>query len=182
MRLWFLLVLVLSISLPLNSRIHLQKRACSHKKHHETDISKIEPQYPSYITKNHFGLCLRASQDLEAGIVVGTNDCTQTDKEYIAGHESLEHRHSMVIGISADGKPIFGRVWGKGGYANHSCDPNCVSIEGEIITKRFVKKDEDLTTAYDLYVPGIAWDPKWNFKCYCLAQNCRLLIDSYKQN
>jgi len=172
---------ILSFSMHLCARVNLQNQIFLHKRYHETDITKIEPQYPSYITHNHFGLCLKASQDLDLGVIVGTNDCTVTDKEYIAGHESLEHRHSMVIGVTQDGKPIFGRGWGKGVYTNHSCDPNCKSIDGNIVTIRNVKKDEELTTSYDQFIPGVAWDPKWNFKCFCNTPNCRLFIDSYKK-
>lgn len=162
-------------------RVTVQKQHYAHRFFRETDPSKIEPQYPSYIFKGENECGVRASQDLDAGVIVGTNDCTITDKEYIAGHESVEHRHVMVIGVSHDGKPIFGRAWGKGAYINHSCDPNCESIDGDIITKRPVKKDEELTTSYDQFFPGVAWDSKWNFECKCNALNCRLTINSFKR-
>lgn len=141
----------------------------------------IEPQYPSYVDKNHYGLCLRAKEDLPKGTVVATADLEKTDLAYIAG--SADQIHIALMDVAPDGTPIWGRVRGKWAFCNHSCDPNCyLSDDGEIITNREVKKGQELTTAYDAYVANFPWPETWNFVCLCEQPNCKKVIKEYRMD
>lgn len=145
--------------------------------------SDIEPHYPSYVDSNHFGLCLRAAQDLKKGTVVATADLERTDKPYIAGHPSEEHKYVALIDVSKDGAPTWGRVRGKWAFCNHSCDPNCdIDAAWNIVTNRDIKKGQELTTSYDAFVPNYPWPETWNFECLCLAPNCKKIIKEYRMD
>lgn len=143
----------------------------------------IEPQFPSYVDTNHYGICLRAARDLKKGTVVATANLEQTDKEYIAGHASPEYKYVALMRIMPDGKHIYGRVRGKWAFCNHSCDPNCCLNENwEVVTNRDVMQGQELTTAYDMYVPDFPWQDTWNFACLCDAVNCKKLIKEYRMD
>lgn len=143
----------------------------------------IEPQYPSYVDQNHYGLCLRAEKDLEKGTIVGTADFEKTDKPYIADHPSPEHKYVAVADITKEGKPVWGKVRGKWAFCNHSCDPNCdISDNWEIITNRAVQKGQELTTSYDGYIPNFPWPETWNFVCLCNTPQCKKIINSYRMD
>jgi hypothetical protein len=143
----------------------------------------IEPQYPSHVDHNDYGLCLRAACDLKKGTVVATADFEKTDKHYIAGHSSPEYKYVALMHVAPDGTPAWGRVRGKWAFCNHSCDPNCdISDIWEIITNRDVKKGQELTTSYDAFVPNFPWPETWNFICLCKDQNCRKVIKEYRMN
>lgn len=152
----------------------------------QTDISTyhmIEPQYPSYVDHNHYGLCLRASRDLKKGTIVATADFEKTDKPYIAGHHSADYKHVALMAITRDGTPIYGKVRGKWAFCNHSCDPNCdVSETSQIITNRDIQKNQELTTSYDAFIPNFPWPETWNFKCLCDALECKKMIQSYRMD
>ena len=144
-------------------------------------FSSIESQYPSYIDSNHLGLCLRSSRDLPAGTVVATADMIETDKPYIAGHPAEEHKYVGLMRVSKEGVPTWGKVRGKWAFSNHSCDPNCqLDNDHRMITRRSVKKGEELTTAYNAFIPNFPWPESWNFECLCGAQNCRKYINGYR--
>ena len=141
----------------------------------------IEPQYPSYVDHNEYGLCLRAADDLKKGTPVATADFEKTDKPYIANHSSEEHRYVALMAITSDGKPIWGKVRGKWAFCNHSCDPNCdISDTWHIITNRDVAKGQELTTAYDAFVSHFAWRDEETFICLCKAPNCKKVIKGYR--
>jgi len=143
----------------------------------------IEPQYPSYVDQNHYGICLRASDNLKKGTVVATCDLEVTDKEYIADHPSEEHKYVALMDVSKDGKPTYGNVRGKWAFCNHSCDPNCdTSDTWEIITNREIQKGEELTTSYDSFVDNFPWPDTWNFVCLCAALNCKKIIKEYRMD
>lgn len=143
----------------------------------------IEPHYPSYVSQNYYGLCLRAVRDLKKGTIVATADFEQTDKAYIADHSDQEHKYVAVMQITQDGKPIYGRIRGKWAFCNHSCDPNCdISDTWEIITNRDVAKGQELTTSYDAFVDNLPWPESWNFKCLCEAPNCKKVIKEYRMD
>ena len=138
-------------------------------------------QYPSYISNNHFGKCLRALNDIDAGTIVATADFEETEKAYIAGHQSEEHIHVALMDLTENGKPVWGKVRGLWRFCNHSCDPNCdISDNWEIITNRVIRKDEELTTSYDAFVHGFPWPETWNFECKCNASNCKKIINTYR--
>lgn len=143
----------------------------------------IEPQFPSFIDYNHFGLCLRASCDLPKGTIVATADFEPSDKPYVAGHDSEEHKYVAVTHVTKSGMPSYGKVRGKWAFCNHSCDPNCnISPTFEVITNRAVKKEQELTTSYDGYVPYLLWPQTWNFECLCQAPSCKKFINKYRMD
>lgn len=146
-------------------------------------FNNIEPQYPSYVDQNHYGLCLRASADLEKGTIVATGDLEATDKQYIADHPADEHKYVAVMDVSKDGVATYGNVRGKWAFCNHSCDPNCdISDTWEIITNRKVYQGEELTTSYDAFVYNLPWPDSWNFKCLCSSPNCKKIIKEYRMD
>jgi hypothetical protein len=143
----------------------------------------IELTYPSYIDSNHYGLCLKAAADLPKGTLVAAPDFEETDKEYIAEHDSIDHRHIVLLHVSPEGAPIWARVRGKWAYCNHSCDPNCsLAPNWEIITDRNVRQGEELTMAYDAFIPNFPWPESWNFVCLCGAENCKKIINEYRMD
>ena len=143
--------------------------------------NKREPQYPSYVDANDFGLCLRAAHDLEPGTIVATADFEKTDKIFIANSPREEDRYIAVMDVTPDGKPVNGKIRGKWAFCNHSCDPNCtISDTWSIITNRTVKQGDELTTAYDAYVDNCPWQQSWSFECKCNAAGCKKFIDRYR--
>lgn len=141
----------------------------------------IEPQYPSYVDINQYGLCLRATRDLLKGTLVATADFQETDKEFIANSPDPEYKYVALTRITSDGKPIYSRIRGKWAFCNHSCDPNCdLSDTWQIITNRDIKQGQELTTSYDSYVPNFLWQDTWNFECLCNTPNCKKFIKEYR--
>jgi hypothetical protein len=140
-------------------------------------------EYPAYISYNNYGQCLRASNDLPAGTIVANADLEITNDHYIANHPDPKHRHVVLFAIDQHGKPIWARVYGTMALCNHSCNPNCMlNILWQVVTRRQVTKDEELTIAYDAYIPGITWQDNWTFVCYCNGPNCKKLIDKYRMD
>lgn len=143
--------------------------------------STIEPHFPSYVSRNHYGLCLRATHDLKRSTIVATADFEKTDKAYIADHDSPDHKYVALMDITEEGIPVWGRVRGKWAFCNHSCDPNCdISECWEIVTNREIAKDEELTTSYDALVPNFPWPASWNFNCLCETVHCKKTINIYR--
>ena len=141
----------------------------------------MERIYPVYVDTNILGLGLYAARDLEKGTVVAIADFEQTDTKYIANHPADEHKYVGVMGLTAQGMPIFGKVRGLWKYCNHSCDPNCdMNDTWEVVTNRKVAKGQELTTPYDAFLEGFPWPDYWNFECLCNAANCRKIINSYR--
>ncbi|KAJ3044530.1 hypothetical protein HDV00_001957 [Rhizophlyctis rosea] len=67
-------------------------------------------------------------------------------------------------------------------YANHSCDPNSyISPTQELITRRPIKANEQITFVYNNGDESEWWDPVWNFDCACGAENCQGAIDRYRK-
>jgi len=143
----------------------------------------IESQYPSYVDTNHYGLCLRASCDLDAGVIVATADFEKTDKDYRANDPREEYKYVALMHMDENGEPVWGRIRGKWAFCNHSCDPNCdLNAAGEIVTNRAIKAGEELTTSYDAYTPGFPWPESWNFECLCQSPNCKKIIKEYRMD
>lgn len=149
-------------------------------------ISDYQDDLPSYQCTNAFGKfdhCLRACQDLPAGVVVGSARFAPTENEFIALHESKEFRHVAIRGLKRSGAIAWGRVQGKMALVNHACEPNCeLSDTGDVITLKDVKESEELTIAYDAPIIGLDWNQKWNFECLCKSEHCRKKIDGYDCN
>ena len=139
------------------------------------------PHYPSYPDNNSYGRCLRALEDLERGIVVATADLERTENAYIANHPLATHIHVALMDFTEKGEPVWGKVRGLWRFCNHSCDPNCdITDNWDIVTNRAIKKDEELTTAYDAFVDNFPWPQTWTFQCKCDAINCKRIINSYR--
>lgn len=140
---------------------------------------RIPKNYPSYVDMNSYGRCLRASQDLEAGIVVATADLEPIDKPYIA--DDPDSIHIALMDVDEKGNPSWGKVRGKWAFCNHSCDPNCdITDQWEIITNRPIKQGQELTTSYDAFVYNFPWPQTWNFECKCEEENCKKIINTYR--
>ena len=145
--------------------------------------NQIEPYFPSYVDQNHYGLCLRALEDLKKGTVVATGSLEKTDKHYIADHPDEAHKYVALMDVSKDGIPTYGNVKGKWAFCNHSCDSNCdISDTWEIVTNREIKKGEELTTAYDALVYNFPWPNSWNFVCLCASVTCKKVIKEYRMD
>src|ERR1700733_8723326 len=80
-----------------------------------------EPEYPSYVSKNHYGLCLRAETDMPANTVVGTKNLKPTAENFhfISDSDDVEHRHVMLMGTDDQGNLKWGRVQGKAGKSSY---------------------------------------------------------------
>lgn len=145
------------------------------------NYNKREPHYPSYVDTNHFGFCLRAKENLKKGTIVATGSLQITEKAYIAGHDSEEHKYVALMGIDKNGNPTWGTVTGKWAFCNHSCDPNCdISDTWEIVTNRDIKAGQELTTSYDALVLNFPWPDTWNFECLCQSPQCKKVINKYR--
>lgn len=146
------------------------------------ECSARKNQFPSTLSKNHFGNCLIATRDLPAGTLVQKFLTEPTDQAFNGDlNAPLDERHVMLLEKDAQGKLLYGKVTSQARYINHSCDPNCeVNGDKEIYTIKPVKQNEELTIAYD--AGSGQWEPGWNFQCLCLAKNCRGMIDSYKSS
>ena len=143
----------------------------------------IEPQYPSWVDTNHYGLCLRAVRYLPKGTIVATADFQETDKQFIANSSDPEYKYVALSRINSDRTPIYSRIRGKWAFCNHSCDPNCdLSDTWQIITNRAVEQGQELTTAYDSYVLNFPWQDTWSFECLCDALHCKKLIKEYRHD
>ena len=140
----------------------------------------ISDNYPSLISENSYGLCLRASQKLVPNTIVASKDLVPTNNHYIANHLSPEYKYVMVMGLDDNNQMLWGKVTGKAAYVNHSCDANCESNGNYIYTMKNVEKDAELTISYDNFIPNIEWDYTWDFVCLCGEDNCRKIINSYK--
>jgi hypothetical protein len=51
---------------------------------------------------------------------------------------------------------------------NHSCDPNCWMQGLDVVARRPIKKDEELTLNYSTFAPEIP-----PFDCWCGSANCQ---------
>jgi hypothetical protein len=140
----------------------------------------LEPQYPSYVAYCGSALCLRARTDLKPDTTVGTATMVSSKAPYVHDHPSVTYRHVSIIGFR-NKKPRYGRVVGKYAFCNHSCDPNCV-VTPDFFIKAIkpIKRNEELTLAYDAYIPHLPWQTKWNFSCECNKTRCKKLINSYR--
>lgn len=62
-----------------------------------------------------------------------------------------------------------------------SCRPNSfINDELEIVTRVALKKGTEITFIYNNGDPSDYWDPIWNFKCHCGADNCQGNVDQYR--
>lgn len=142
--------------------------------------NNLEPQYPSYVSINHLGLCLKARFPLAAKTIVGTALMIHTDTYYAHDNKYNKYKHVGIMGFK-NNRPIYGRVIGKYALCNHSCRPNCIVTEEFLIkTIRHVQAHEELTVAYNAHIMHMPWNPAWTFYCACKSVNCKKIINSYR--
>lgn len=116
-----------------------------------------------------FGLF--AERDLQEGETVGVFSGAVVRYELVP-HNRV--RHVLMVG---KGWCIVDSTLAQ--FANHSCDPNCELFGATIVTRRPVKKDEEITFSYDTCEEpeGAFWDKRWSFHCRCGSRGCRGTID-----
>jgi SET domain len=135
----------------------------------------------SHVDRNDYGLCLRATRDLTAGVVVA-----QFEGDVVPFEEVPEEEITYVLSLE-DGRWLIPSSI-ESRSANHSCEPNC-SIDGQLrlVTFRPVAAGEELTYHYvmvdrahhDQSPESFFWDERWNFDCRCGSPNCMGRVDHY---
>jgi hypothetical protein len=135
-------------------------------------------QYPSKVTKNRYGKCLVAKEDLGRGEVVQRYEGVILD--CYADIPSNEICYVLAIGTNH-----YMIVRSDARFINHSCTPNCdIDQDYYVVTLEPLKKGEELTVCYNEIEPeheGMTyfWDPRWSFTCHCGSPNCIGKIDKY---
>jgi SET domain-containing protein len=93
-------------------------------------------------------------------------------------------RHVTYLFCVGDGTNVIDG-FGQAMFINHSCNPNCETIEDDddrifVVAIRNIKANEELTYEYNLYDSGDEED----LSCYCGAKRCRgtMLGDEELQN
>ncbi|HET7206996.1 MAG TPA: SET domain-containing protein-lysine N-methyltransferase [Terriglobales bacterium] len=88
-----------------------------------------------------------------------------------ADERYAEQEDTYLFGLE-DGKHVIDG-YGDAAFINHSCSPNCESVESDgevwIVALRDIAAGEELTYDYGLY-DGDVDDPS---SCACGARNCR---------
>lgn len=137
-------------------------------------------KYPSKVVDNKYGKCLVATEDLEPNTIV-----EKFEGKIIKYKDTPKDKITYVIDVSTDydeDKWMIPETNAQ--FANHSCNPNCViDDELNIITKKHVKKGEELTYSYNIIeedAKKFKWDSRWTFECKCKSNNCQKIIDKYK--
>jgi hypothetical protein len=135
----------------------------------------------SHIEQNEYGLCLRATRDLDAGVVVA-----HFRGDVVPYEEVPEDEIRYVLNLENGGWMIPSSTEAR--EANHSCDPNC-TIDGQLdlVTFRPVAAGEELTYSYVMVDRGqyerspedFFWDERWTFDCTCGSSNCVGRVDHY---
>ncbi len=141
-------------------------------------VPRVILPYPVKVSKNAYGKCLIAAEDLGEGEIVERYEGPIITSYSLVPEEEV--RHILVIGTDH-----FMILESNARYINHSCDPNCdIDEDYYVVTLRPVKKGEEFSIRYNEIFPeheGIKyfWDPRWSFKCRCGAPNCIGEISNY---
>jgi len=125
-----------------------------------------------YVKKSGLhGKGLFASRDIKKGERVFTFT-GQKVKYLIDNQKKANLISSNIVGI---GKNTWIRPQRIGFFYNHSCDPN-TAFRGKVnmVAKRNIKDQEEITFDYSLNESDIFWQ----MKCNCGSKNCRHLIRS----
>ena len=135
----------------------------------------------SHVGQNEYGLCLRATRDLDAaGVVV-----THFEGDVVPYKEIPEDEIPYVLNLE-NGSWMIPRTAAR--YINHSCDPNCTIDDHRcVVTIRPVAAGEELTFSYVLVDRGhyerspedFFWHERWTFDCRCGSPNCVGRVDRY---
>ena len=102
---------------------------------------------------------------------------TDEEADEIGVQTENGHTHTMLFTIN-NGKVINGNTGGDAKYINHSCEPNCETVQyGDKIfieALRSIPKGEELTYDYHLEVDGkITKKVIKEYACFCGSPNCR---------
>jgi uncharacterized protein len=113
-----------------------------------------------------------AAKDIPKGTEVIEYDGELLDKKEgkARADKQLDQGNFYVFSLNRK-QDIDGKKGGDGKYLNHSCKPNCYTINYDdeeiwLITKRAIKKGEELTYSYGLTGDG-------DEPCRCGAPKCR---------
>ncbi|KAJ3168338.1 histone methyltransferase set2 [Geranomyces variabilis] len=137
--------------------------------------------FPSNVQDVAYGQALCASSDLEAGTVVEHFEGEIVDYDQLSDYDK-----TYVLNFLPKGSEDW--IWmlprSNARFANHSCDPNAFICSDtlDLVLRRAVKKDEQITFLYNQGADSDYWDPVWNFKCCCGAAQCQGLIDRYRDS
>ncbi len=137
--------------------------------------------YPSTVARNSFGLCLVATEDLEAESVV----------EKFAGpavkYAEVPAEEVRYVLLVENDDWLIPRTNARD--LNHSCDPNCYITDAlDVVTLRRVVRGEELTILYNGLTMeeywrdrerNYFWDERWSFQCQCGSDRCLGMIDHY---
>jgi hypothetical protein len=111
-------------------------------------------------------------------VIEYTGDIVTDEEADIIGVQTSDgHTHTMLFTIN-NGKVINGNTGGDAKYINHSCEPNCETVQyGDKIfieALRSIPKGEELTYDYHLEVDGkITKKVIKEYACFCGSPNCR---------
>jgi hypothetical protein len=135
----------------------------------------------SHVAQNEYGLCLLATRDLDAGVVVA-----QFRGDVMPYEEVPEDEIRYVLNTENGGWMVPRSIAVRS--ANHSCDPNCaIDDQLDLVTFRPVAAGQELTYHYvmvdrehhDQSPESFFWDERWTFDCRCGSPNCMGRVDHY---
>ena len=81
--------------------------------------------------------------------------------------------HTFQVGYD---RYVLPRRNSVGWLINHSCNPNCIISGMSIVTKRKIRRGEELTFDYS---SDVDW-PGFRMACRCGSPNCRGVIRAYR--
>ena len=136
----------------------------------------MSASYRARVATTQYGRSLVAKCDLAAGTVVA-----KFDGPLVASFAEVpeqEVRYAILIGPDQWLIPHSAAR-----FINHACDPNCrVNDELEVVTRRPVKKGDELTISYNTATPEEIlplWDERWSFRCQCGLTECRGMVNGW---
>ena len=103
---------------------------------------------------------------------------SQDEADNMAADDDNGHHHTVLFSVDDDMVIDASRKGNEARFINHSCDPNCETIQyGRRIfieAIRNIKKDEELSYDYHLQVEKPHTKKKLSqYVCHCGAKNCR---------
>jgi hypothetical protein len=134
----------------------------------------------SQVGQNEYGLCLLATRDLDARVVVA-----HFEGDVVPYEEVPEDEVPYVLNLANGGWLIPSSTEAR--EANRSCDPNCM-IDGQLdlVTVRPVPPARSSPTASCSTAVNTSaarrisfWDERWTFDCRCGSPNCVGRVDRY---
>jgi SET domain-containing protein len=115
------------------------------------------------------GYGLFAQRDYKKGSVLLMVHGVRID----ADDKRLTHRAVQVSKYSFVEPARFSGIW----YLNHSCEPNAYINMKTLFARRDIKKGEEITADYSLFITF----PGWDMECECKTVSCRKIILPYEK-